>query len=152
VYVALGLAITLTTALGLLGARIFAQTLRLPKAVLLTAITLLCVVGSYAVNNSLFDVWVMVLFGGVGYLMQKAGFPTLPLIFGLILGPMFEENLRRTLIVSNGSLLVYLQRPLSLTLLLLAAVTAAYPLVLEWRHRRKASVGPTVALQGDPGR
>ncbi|HXF82855.1 MAG TPA: tripartite tricarboxylate transporter permease [bacterium] len=141
VYVALGVAIALTTALGLLGARLFARTLRLPKAVLLAGIALLCVVGAYAVNNSVFDVWVMVLFGGVGYLMQKAGFPVLPLIFGLILGPMFEENLRRTHIVSQGSLLVYLQRPLSLALLALAAATAAYPLLLEWRHRRALKGG-----------
>ncbi|MDQ7842182.1 MAG: tripartite tricarboxylate transporter permease [Armatimonadota bacterium] len=152
VYVALGMAIALTTILGLLGARLFAWTLRLPRAVLLTGITGLCVVGAYAVNNALFDVWMMVFFGGVGYLMQKAGFPVLPLIFGLILGPMFEENLRRTLIVSNGSLLVYLQRPLSVTLLVLAAATATYPLLLEWRHRRRAVAASATAPGQEPAR
>lgn len=152
VYVALGVAIALTTVLGLLGARLFARTLRLPKPVLLSGIALLCIVGSYAVNNALFDVWVMTVFGVVGYLMQKVGFPVLPMVFGLILGPMFEENLRRTLILSSGSLLVYVQRPISVVLLLLAATTAAYPLFLEWRYRRRGralSVVEVALLEGD---
>ncbi|MDR7519140.1 MAG: tripartite tricarboxylate transporter permease [Armatimonadota bacterium] len=136
VYVALGVAVVLTTAVGLLGARMFATVLSIPKAVLLSAIAILCVVGAYAVNNSLFDVGIMVAFGVVGYLMQKAGFPVVPLVFGLILGPMFEENLRRTLMLSGGDWLVYLRRPISLTLLALAVVTAAYPVWLESRHRR----------------
>jgi putative tricarboxylic transport membrane protein len=111
--------------------------LAVPQPVLLSAIAMLCVVGAYAVNNSLFDVGVMVAFGVLGWMMQKLGFPVVPLVFGLILGPMLEENVRRTLVVSNGDWLVYLQRPISVLLLALAAATAAYPALLEYRARRR---------------
>lgn len=142
VYVALGVAVVLTTAFGLLGARLFARVLAIPQPILLTAIAMLCVVGAYAVHNSLFDVGTMIVFGVLGYLMQKLGFPVVPLVFGLILGPMLEENVRRTLMVSNGSWLVYLERPISLTLLGLALATAAYPAFLEYRGRRRRPAPP----------
>lgn len=152
VYVALAIAVLFTTTAGLLGARLFARVLSIPKPVLLAAIAVLCVVGAFAVNNSLFDVGQMLVFGTLGYVMQKAGFPVLPLVFGLILGPMFEENLRRTLVVSGGDLSVYITRPISAALLLLSAVTAAYPIYLDYRHRRRgrsASVVETALLEGD---
>lgn len=145
VYVALGVAVLLTTALGLLGARLFARVLAVPKPVLLVVIAVLCVVGAYAVDNSLYDVTIMLVFGVAGYLMQKAGIPVVPLVFGLILGPLFEENLRRTLVVSGGDWLVYLRRPISLLLLLLSLATAAYPIFLDYRHRRRAAAALSAA-------
>jgi putative tricarboxylic transport membrane protein len=149
VYVALAVAVVLTTLLGLLGARVFARVLAVPKPVLLVGIGVLCVVGSYAVNNAVSDVGLMLVCGVVGFLMQKAGFPVVPLVFGLILGPMFEENLRRTLVLSGGDWLIFLRRPLSLTLLLLSAATAAYPLLLEYRQRRsEAARRPVVGPAG----
>lgn len=154
VYVALGIAIVITTLLGLLGARTFARVVSVPKPVLLLTIAVLCVVGSYAVNNSLFDVGAMMTFAVLGYLGQKAGFPVVPVVFGLILGPMFEENLRRTLILSGGSWLVFVQRPISLTLLGLAVLTAAYPIYLERRqearhHGTQPSPPPAAAARQD---
>ncbi len=138
VYVALGVGLVITTACGLAGARLFARVLAVPQPVLLCAIAMLCVVGAYAVNNSLFDVGVMFVFGVLGYLMQKGGFPVVPLVFGLVLGPMLEENVRRTLVVSGGDWLVYVRRPISLLLLLLSVATAAYPAWLEYRARARA--------------
>jgi putative tricarboxylic transport membrane protein len=131
---------------------VFARVLAIPKPVLIAGITILCVVGSYAVNNAVFDVGVMVVFGVLGYVMQKGGFPVLPMAFGLILGPMFEDNLRRTLVVSGGSLLIYVQRPISVLLLLLSAAVGIYPLYLEYQHRRRGralSVVETALLEGD---
>jgi putative tricarboxylic transport membrane protein len=64
-----------------------------------------------------------------------------PLVFGLVLGPMLEENVRRTLVVSDGDWLVYLRRPLSVILLALSVLTAAYPAYLELRNRRRPSAG-----------
>jgi putative tricarboxylic transport membrane protein len=138
VYVALGVAVVLTTACGLLGVKLFARVLAVPQPVLLTGIAMLCVVGAYAVNNSVFDVGVMIAFGVLGWLMQRLGFPVVPLVFGLILGPMLEENVRRTLVVSDGDWLVYLKRPISVLLLALATATAAYPAFLEARARRRS--------------
>ena len=127
--------------------------LAVPKPLLLVVIAVLCVVGAYAVDNSLYDVTIMLVFGVAGYLMQKAGFPVVPLVFGLILGPLFEENLRRTLVVSGGDWLVYLRRPISMLLLLLSLATAAYPILLDYRHRRRGAVAlpatPADALGGE---
>ncbi|MDR7574071.1 MAG: tripartite tricarboxylate transporter permease [Armatimonadota bacterium] len=151
VYVALAVAVVLTTALGLLGARIFARALSVPKPVLLVSIAVLCVVGSFAVNNSVADVGLTLAFGVAGYLMQKAGFPVVPLVFGLILGPMFEENLRRTLVLSGGDWLIYVRRPLSLVLLILSVLTATYPLLLEARQRRRQLDAIPEAVAGPAG-
>jgi putative tricarboxylic transport membrane protein len=137
VYVALGVAVVLTMAIGLLGVKLFARVLAVPQPVLLSAIAMLCVVGAYAVNNSVFDVGMMIAFGVLGWLMLRLGFPVVPLVFGLILGPMLEENVRRTLVVSGGDWLVYLRRPISVLLLALAVATAAYPAFLEYRARRR---------------
>ena len=121
-------AVILTTGIGLLGARAFAKVLDAPRSVLLAGVAVLCVVGSYAVNNSLFDVLVMVVFGVVGYLMPKVGMPVAPVGFGLILGPILEENIRRSLIV-NGTWWVFLQRPISLAMLLVSVAALVYPML-----------------------
>jgi putative tricarboxylic transport membrane protein len=128
VYVGLLVAVILTTGIGLLGARAFAKVLDAPRSVLLAGVAVLCVVGSYAVNNSLFDVLVMVVFGVVGYLMPKVGMPVAPVGFGLILGPILEENIRRSLIV-NGTWWVFLQRPISLAMLLVSVAALVYPML-----------------------
>lgn len=135
IYVALLLAIVFTTLFALIGARLFARILQAPTNVLLTAISVLCVVGSYAVRNSMFDVLVMVASGAVGYLMLKVRMPVAPVAFGLVLGPLLEENLRRALIVS-GSWTVFVERWVSLALLLLSAAAVVYPVVRDRLSRR----------------
>jgi putative tricarboxylic transport membrane protein len=115
VYVALIAAILLTTLFGLVGIRFFARIVTAPKNVLMTGISVLCVVGSYAVRNSGFDVLVMITFGVIGY------------PFGLILGPLLEENVRRALIV-NETWLIFLTRPISLAMLLISVAALIYPL------------------------
>jgi putative tricarboxylic transport membrane protein len=95
---------------------------------LLPGVAILCVVGSYAVNNSTFDVLVMIVFGAVGHLMPKVGMPVAPVAFGLILGPLLEENIRRSLVV-NGTWWIFLQRPVSLAMLLVSLAALVYPLL-----------------------
>jgi len=136
VYLALLFAVVLTFVFGLVGIRYIARLLHAPKNVLMTAIIVLCVVGSYAVRNSSFDVLVMIAFGALGYLMHHARMPVAPVIFGLILGPILEENVRRSLIV-NDTWLVFLQRPISLTLLLISALALLYPAVRAGLDRRR---------------
>lgn len=128
VYVAFLLAIVLTTVVGLAGVRAFAKVLQAPRRIFLTGVAVLCVVGSYAVNNSTFDVLVMIVFGMVGYLMEKVGMPVAPVAFGLVLGPLLEENIRRSLVV-NGTWWVFLQRPISLAMLLVSAAALLYPML-----------------------
>jgi putative tricarboxylic transport membrane protein len=145
VYAALLIAIVFQTMVGLLGIRLFAHLMRAPKNVLMTLIALVCVVGAYAVRNSLFDVGVTIAFGALGFLMQRIGMAVAPLVFGLILGPMLEDNIRRTLIV-HGDWSVFLRRPIATTLIVIALFTLIYPplksaIVTSWVRRRQKAGG-----------
>ena len=125
---------------GLFGVRFFAQVLTVPRTLLTPIIFFLCVVGAYAINNSMFDVWVMMIFGVIGYVMQKFQFPISPIVLALILGPMAEGEFRRSLMMSQGSLSIFFTRPISVVLLLLAAIS----IVQTVRKQRKmvATVQP----------
>lgn len=96
--------------------------LRIPYAILVVIVLAFCVVGAYSLNNQPFDIGVMLAFGVVGYLMRKVDLPTAPLILTLILGPLLERALRQSLEMSGGDFMIFLSRPLSLTLLILAVV------------------------------
>jgi putative tricarboxylic transport membrane protein len=140
VYVALLFAIVFTTIFALAGARLFARILHAPKNLLVTAISVFCVIGSYAVRNSMFDVLVMIGSGVVGYLMYQVRMPVAPVVFGLVLGPLLEDNIRRTLIV-NGSWTVFYERPISLVLLLLSVAALVFPVIRDRLSRRRERGG-----------
>lgn len=144
VYVALLLAIVATVIWALLAMRGFARVLSTPPRILLTLILMLCVVGSYSVQNSVFDVLVMICAGVIGYLLNKVGMPTAPIVFGLVLGPILEENLRRSLMI-YGDWSIFLQRPISATLLGISALVLLYPVVSFVREKlayRRNPPGP----------
>ncbi len=136
IYVALILAIILTTILALLTIRYIARILDAPKNILMTGITILCMVGSYAVRNSIFDVMIMIIFGFIGYLMQKIQMPVAPVVFGLVLGPLLEENIRRSLIVSAGDWSVFFERPISLIFILISVLALALPIFSRSKNQQ----------------
>jgi TctA family transporter len=118
---------------------LWVRLLRVRYDYLFPAILLFCAIGAYSLSNSSFDVLVTVLFGGVGYLFMKIGCEPAPLLLGFVLGPMLEENLRRALMLSRGSLMTFVERPISLTILIALAVTLV---ILAWpsmRKKRKAT-------------
>ena len=92
---------------GFAGIRLFSKVLSVPKVILTPIIFALCIIGSFAMKNSLFDVWVMLIAGVVGYFLSKAKVPTSPAILGLILGPMAEKNFRTALLKSGGDPMVF---------------------------------------------
>ncbi|MBI2087421.1 MAG: tripartite tricarboxylate transporter permease [Deltaproteobacteria bacterium] len=98
---------------------IWVQFLRIPYWILFPSIILFCLVGSYSVNGNYVDIILLMIFGGVGYLMRKAKFPGGPLILGFILGPMIEEALRQTLILSDGEFAIFFSRPICLSLIVI---------------------------------
>jgi TctA family transporter len=100
---------------------IWVQLLKVPYRLLYPAILVFCCIGVYSINNNSFDVTMTAAFGVLGYLFYKLRCEPAPLILGFILGPMMEENLRRAMLLSRGDPTVFLTRPLSLTLLLMAA-------------------------------
>jgi putative tricarboxylic transport membrane protein len=92
---------------------IWVQILRVPYRILFPLILLFCLIGTFSVNNSIFDLFAMMLFGAVGYLMRKFKYEGAPLVLGFILGPMLETNLRQSLLLSGGSFLIFITRPIS---------------------------------------
>ena len=116
------------------------KLLSLPRPWLWTAILVFCLVGSYAAQNSLFDVALVVGAGLVGLAMRRFGFPAGPLVLGLILGPLAESNLRRALVISDGSLGVLVTSPISGVLLLLSLGAVVTALLQRYRRRRRATV------------
>jgi putative tricarboxylic transport membrane protein len=103
--------------LGILVTPIFVYVLRIRKVYLIPTILLLCAVGTFALQASVFDLWVMLGFGLVGILFRAAGYPLAPVIIGLILGPLLENNLRRSLLISHDGYWIFLERPVSAALL-----------------------------------
>ncbi len=101
---------------------IWIKLLSVPYRYLFPTILLFCAIGVYTLNNNVFDVWMLAIFGVVGYVFYKLDCEPAPLLIGLVLGPMLEENLRRAMKISRGDWGVFIDRPLSLGLLLLSAV------------------------------
>lgn len=126
--------------LGLGSLRFMGRILQMPKSVLTPVILALCVVGTYAINNSLFDIGIMLAAGVAGYFMQKWDFPASPVVLALIMGPMAEANFRRALSLSGGSYDFLYSRPITAVLLTVAILTLLLPLVKRWRAER-AGVG-----------
>ncbi len=118
--------------------RVWVRILEIPYSVLFGLIIAFMVIGSYSVNNAVFDISLMVLFGVVGYLLKKFDFPVAPLVLTLILGPMMEKSLRRTLDFSQGDYSIFLTRPAAGILLLLAALFLFLPLFQAVRRSRVA--------------
>ncbi len=102
--------------------RIWIRLLTIPYRLLFPAILLFCCIGTYSVNNSMFDVLMAAGFGLLGYLFRKFDCEPAPLILGFILGPMMEENLRRAMLLSRGNPMIFLTRPISLGILLAAVL------------------------------
>jgi len=99
---------------------LWVQLLRTPQWLLFPFIILFCFIGVYSINNSLFDVGVMMLFGVLGYLMDEFRYELPPLVLAFVLGPIFERSLRQSLRLSEGSFWIFFSRPLSVVLLVLA--------------------------------
>lgn len=118
-----------TLLIGLLGAKPLARILRVKDEILWGVILIVCIVGSYALNGSQADVWIMLGAGSLGFVLRQARFPMGPLVLALILGPMAESNLRRALVLSQGDVTIFLTRPIALVLLAVTAVSLLWPLL-----------------------
>ena len=118
-----------------LAIRGFVRVLDVPKTRLVPIIIMLCVVGVVGVNNQLFDAWAMLFFGFLGYIFERNGYPLAPFVLGFILGPMVEENTRRTLLFYDSPMLL-LERPVGTCLLLLALLPFILWLFRTVRRRR----------------
>jgi putative tricarboxylic transport membrane protein len=116
----------------------FIQVLRVPRGWLMPVVFVMCVIGPYALTQRLFDVYVMLAFGIIGYVLRRLDYPMAPLVLGIILGDLLDKSLRRGLTLSDGSLAPFFTRPISaaFALLILATVVFSIPAVRQRVFRR----------------
>ena len=122
------------------GMRIFVQLLRIPKHLLLPMVMILCCVGAFSVNGSIFDVYVLIGFGILGFLLAKNGFPRAPLVLGMVLGSDLERNLRQALQLSKNSLAPFVTRPISCFFFVIICIVIISTAISQAKARRN-SVG-----------
>jgi putative tricarboxylic transport membrane protein len=113
------------------------QLLKIPYRILMPLILLFCLIGSYSLNHSIFDVMIMILSGGLGYLMRKFGYEGAPLVLAFVLGPLLEQNLRQSLLISGGSFTIFISRPISAVTLSIAFLLLLSNLVPFMKKRRE---------------
>jgi putative tricarboxylic transport membrane protein len=119
---------------------LWVKLLQIPYRILFPFILLFCIIGSYSLQNSMFDILIMVIFGVVGYIFRKIGFEAAPMILAFVLGPLLENSLRQSLVISEGSFLIFIQHPISAAVLLIAVLmifSAMIPFSHIFRLNRK---------------
>ena len=111
--------------------RLFLQVRHIPRELLLTLIMIFTVVGAFATRNIMADIWTMMIFGVVGYYLEKYNYSVAPMVIGLVLGPIAEPSLRRSLTKAAGDWMVFFERPISAILIVLALFTFLIPLIMD---------------------
>ncbi|WP_158967159.1 tripartite tricarboxylate transporter permease [Chachezhania sediminis] len=130
IYGGLFLAILLTAIVaGAIGIPVYRRILAIPQRLLMSAVLILCILGAYSVRNAVIDIWVAIFFGAVGFAFIRLNIPVLPLAFGAVLGPLLEENLRRTLLI-HKDVGVFFERPVSLLLVSVSLAILVLPTVI----------------------
>ena len=127
----LNLCLTLSTI------KLWVRVLKVPQKILLPLILTLCVVGTFALRNTFFDTGVMLCFGLLAYFMKKYGFPVVPMLLAIILGPQLEEHLRMSLIISQGNPAIFFTHPISLIFIIIAVISFVSPLIRRSRKTRQ---------------
>ena len=125
-------------ALGRYGAKIFIQVLRIPPVILASLLVPMTFIGAYSIQNSIFDIWMCLAFGIIGYVMEKTDIPVAPAVLAVILGPMAEVNLRRGLLINHGDYSFLIDRPISVVILGLTIFVLVYPLIKQFRYWKRA--------------
>jgi putative tricarboxylic transport membrane protein len=123
---------------------VFANIIKTPLFILMPIVLLLCLVGVYSINNAILDVWLMIGFGLLGYIMRRLKYDSAPLVLALVLGPMMERSFREAMMISKGDLTVFVTRPISATLLTVGLLVMALPPLLA-AFRPKSAGAPKPA-------
>jgi putative tricarboxylic transport membrane protein len=136
IFAGLLLANVLILLLGVVSVRVFPKVLRVPPAMLFSIIFTLCFLGSFSLNNSTYDMFIALVFGVVGYIMQKYGFPVAPVVLGIILGPIAEDVLARALIISHGDWSVLFKSPISIFFYVISTLSVIYSLRRQFAGKK----------------
>ena len=142
IFLALLLANVFMMLIQFVGIRLFVKVLDVPRAFLIPIVLLFCVIGSYGVSGNMFDVYLLLIFGVLGFFLNKYGYSTAPVVLGMILGEVAESEFRKGIIMYDGDWTVFFSRPISLVFLACALIFTALPLYQRWRgSRRKVDAG-----------
>ena len=136
IFAGLLLANVLILILGVVSVRLFPRVLKIPPPVLFPIIFTLCFLGSFSLNNSTYDMFVALVFGVIGYIMQKNGFPAAPTVLGVILGPIAEDALARSLIISRGDWGTLFRSPIGIFFYVISSLSVAYSLRRQFAARK----------------
>ncbi|WP_442637423.1 tripartite tricarboxylate transporter permease [Rossellomorea marisflavi] len=117
------------------------KLLKVPKPMLISLVIMFCIIGVYGISFRTFDLFLLVIFGIIGYFMARMNFPAAPMLLAFILGGMMERSLRQALTISDGSLLIFVQKPISATLLPIAFLSFIVPLLKTWRKKKSSGDG-----------
>lgn len=131
-----GLILVLTTV------PLFAAILRIPFSIIAPVILVICAIGAYTVNNNVFDVLMMMVFGVLGYLLKKTNYPLAPLVLAIVLGPSAEESFRQSLLTSAGSVSIFWSNPLVSTIMGLGLLAGVWPLISKGIAKLRSSAQP----------
>jgi TctA family transporter len=137
VFIVFVLANLLMLPLGFLTIKLSKKILEVPRNILMPLILLFCIVGAYSINNSAFDVGIMLGFGMLAYLMEENGFPIAPTILGVVLGGMLEENFIMSMIKSDGNVVAFFNRPIAGTLGVLTILVWSMPIVMRLIRKKQ---------------
>jgi putative tricarboxylic transport membrane protein len=122
--------------IGYFAARYLVRVLELPEVIVSAYVVMCCILGAFAARNNITDVWLMVVFGVVGYLCERLRFPIAPMVLGVILGPLAETNFMTTMISFSNDWTVFFTRPISGTIMVIALLTVIYPVLRQLRRKR----------------
>lgn len=121
---------------------LFVWALRMPFTVLCSLVFVLCLVGGFAPSQKLHDVWLIVGFGVAGYVLRKADYPMAPLVLALVLGPLMERSFRQTLIAEQGNMMAFVERPISGTFMVIAALFFVLPMLKHVKRLLRRDLSP----------
>ena len=144
------IAICSTATVAFLGLRVIVKLLSIPRSLLLPIIVALCVLGTYALRNSFFDIYVMFFFGLVALSFKWLDIPVVPMLLALVLGRQLEEHMRVALAASKGDISIFFTSPWCLFFLCLSVISFSWPFYLEWRVRKRALEKASASAPSSP--
>lgn len=143
VFISFFIANLLLLPLGYVAIKSSKQLLRVPRNILMPLILMFCIVGTFAINNTVFGIGVMLVLGLVAYLMEENGFPIAPAILGLVLGGLLEDSFMTSMIKANGEFIAFFERPVAAVLSAITIAIWLTPLFVKWRRRGVTPAGDT---------
>jgi TctA family transporter len=119
---------------------LWVKILKIPYYILFPLILLFCVIGVYSLNNNEWEIYILILFGALGYVLRKLRFEVAPFVLALVLGPLLEENLRQSLVLSGGKISIFFTQPISLLFLLITIFLLSTFAIPKFKKKRRGLI------------